>query len=142
MDLLPSNDEVLAEAIKHSKVVVGQAGTNSPEPKTAAEAALQTGFAVRGPDARQYVVTFAGLLRNVGHALKAAEMGPGGVGHRAISWLIFLAGGITQLIAGRILTRHYSPQLVAWELSGAFLTTAGLVSVLCGRIVARAVVKR
>ena len=65
MDRLPSNDEVLAEAIKHSKVVVGQAGTNTPEPKTAAEAALQTGFAVRGPDARQYVVTFAGLLRNV-----------------------------------------------------------------------------
>jgi adenylate cyclase len=65
LDRLPSNDEVLAEAIKHSKVVVGQAGTNTPEPKTAAEAALQTGFAVRGPDARQYVVTFAGLLRNV-----------------------------------------------------------------------------
>jgi adenylate cyclase len=65
LDRLPSNDEVLAEAIKHSRVVVGQAGTNTPEPKTAAEAALQTGFAVRGPDARQYVVTFAGLLRNV-----------------------------------------------------------------------------
>src|SRR5690349_797213 len=65
LDRLPSNDEVLAEAIKHSKVVVGQAGTNTPEPKTAAEAALQTGFAIRGPDAKQYVVTFAGLLRNV-----------------------------------------------------------------------------
>ena len=65
LDRLPSNDEVLAEAIKNSKVVVGQAGTNAPEPKTAAEAALQTGFAVLGPDAKQYVVTFAGLLRNV-----------------------------------------------------------------------------
>ncbi|HVI65925.1 MAG TPA: adenylate/guanylate cyclase domain-containing protein, partial [Bradyrhizobium sp.] len=31
----------------------------------AADAALQTGFAVRGPDPRQYLVTFAGLLRNV-----------------------------------------------------------------------------
>jgi len=89
-----------------------------------------------------FALLFGVMSLNVGHALKAAEMGTGGLGHRAISWLIFLAGGITQLIASRILTRHYSPQLVAWELSGAFLTTAGLVSVLCGRIVARAVVKR
>jgi adenylate cyclase len=65
LDSLPSNDEALAEAIKHSRVVVGQAGAASPEVKTAADAALQTGFAVRGPDARPYLVTFAGLLRNV-----------------------------------------------------------------------------
>jgi adenylate cyclase len=65
LDSLPSNDEALADAIKHSRVVVGQAGAAAPEVKTAANAALQTGFAVRGPDARQYVVTFAGLLRNV-----------------------------------------------------------------------------
>ena len=65
LDSLPSNDEALAEAITHSKAVVGQAGAASPEVRTAADAALQTGFAVRGPDARPYVVTFAGLLRNV-----------------------------------------------------------------------------
>jgi adenylate cyclase len=65
LDRLPSNDDALAEAIKHSRVVVGQAGAASPEPRTAADAALQTGFAVRGPDARPYLVTFAGLLRNV-----------------------------------------------------------------------------
>jgi adenylate cyclase len=65
LDRLPSNDEALAEAIKHSRVVVGQAGAASPEVRTAADAALQTGFAVRGPDARPYLVTFAGLLRNV-----------------------------------------------------------------------------
>jgi class 3 adenylate cyclase len=65
LDSLPSNDEALAAAIKHSRVVVGQAGAATPEPKTAAEAALQTGFAVRGPDPRPYVVTFSGLLRNV-----------------------------------------------------------------------------
>jgi adenylate cyclase len=46
-------------------VVAGQAGAASPEVKTAADAALQTGFAVRGPDPRPYLVTFAGLLRNV-----------------------------------------------------------------------------
>jgi len=65
LDSLPSNDEALAEAIKHSRVVIGQAGAAAPEVKTAADAALQTGFAVRGPDPRAYVVTFAGLLRNV-----------------------------------------------------------------------------
>jgi adenylate cyclase len=65
LDSLPSNDEALAEAIKHSRVVVGQAGAASPEARTAADAALQTGFAVRGPDARPFLVTFAGLLRNV-----------------------------------------------------------------------------
>jgi adenylate cyclase len=65
LDGLPSNDEALAEAIRHSRVVIGQAGAAAPELKTAADAALQTGFAVRGPDPRQYLVTFAGLLRNV-----------------------------------------------------------------------------
>ena len=65
LDSLPSNDEALAEAIRHSRVVIGQAGAAAPELKTAADAALQTGFAVRGPDPRQYLVTFAGPLRNV-----------------------------------------------------------------------------
>src|SRR5437588_1806680 len=65
LDSLPSNDEALAEAIKHSRVVVGQAGAAEPEPKTAADAALQTGFAVRGPDPSPYLITFPGLLRNV-----------------------------------------------------------------------------
>ena len=65
LDSLPSNDEALAEAIRHSRVVIGQAGAAALELKTAADAALQTGFAVRGPDPRQYLVTFAGLLRNV-----------------------------------------------------------------------------
>src|ERR1700747_3457626 len=65
LDNLPSNDDALAEVIQHSRVVVGQAGAAAAEAKTAAEAALQTGFAVRGPDAKPYLVTFAGLLRNV-----------------------------------------------------------------------------
>ena len=32
LDSLPSNDEALAEAIKHSRVVIGQAGAAEPEP--------------------------------------------------------------------------------------------------------------
>jgi adenylate cyclase len=63
---LPSNDDVLAQAIKRSaRVVVGQAGAAMPVPRAQAEAALQTGFAVRGPDPGKFLVTFPGLLRNV-----------------------------------------------------------------------------
>jgi adenylate cyclase len=62
---LPSNDAVLAEAIKRSRVIVGQAGSPVPAPRVEAEAALQTGFAVRGPDPGRFLVTFPGLLRNV-----------------------------------------------------------------------------
>jgi adenylate cyclase len=62
---LPSNDEVFAQAIRGARVVVGQAGSATATPRSQAEAALQTGFAVRGPDATPFIVTFAGLLRNV-----------------------------------------------------------------------------
>src|SRR5215469_11851960 len=63
--MLPSNDEVLAEAIERSRVVVGQVGSATPVPRSETEAALQTGFAVKGPDPTPFLVTFAGLLRNV-----------------------------------------------------------------------------
>ncbi len=62
---LPSNDEVLADAIKHARVVVGQAGSPTLQPRSDAEMALQTGFAFKGPDPTPFLVTFAGLLRNV-----------------------------------------------------------------------------
>jgi len=66
LDALPSNDQVLADAIKRAQmVVVGQAGSATPAPRTEAEMALQTGFAVLGPDPRQFLVTFPGLLRNI-----------------------------------------------------------------------------
>jgi adenylate cyclase len=76
LDSLPSNDEVFADAIKHSRVVVGQAGAAKPAPKTQAEAVLQTGFAIRGPDPSPYLVTFPGLLRNVA-AIEQAAAGRG-----------------------------------------------------------------
>ena len=63
---LPSNDAVLAEAIKQAgMVVVGQAGAATAKPRTDADMALQTGFAIRGPDPRPFLLTFPGLLRNV-----------------------------------------------------------------------------
>jgi adenylate cyclase len=66
LDSLPSNDTVLAEAIKNSRVVVvGQVGSAHIDPKTKAEQALQTGVAFLGPDPTPFLVTFPGLLRNV-----------------------------------------------------------------------------
>jgi adenylate cyclase len=65
LDSMPNNDDVLADAIKHSRVVVGQVGAAHFEPRSPSEAALQTGFAVLGPDPAPYLATFPGLLRNV-----------------------------------------------------------------------------
>src|SRR5580704_11437876 len=76
LDSLPSNDEVLADAIKQSRVIVGQAGTATPTPRTQAEMTQQTGFAIRGPDPAPYLVTFPGLLRNV-PPIEAAAAGRG-----------------------------------------------------------------
>jgi adenylate cyclase len=73
---LPSNDEVLAQAIKEARVVVGQAGSAMPAPRSQAEMALQTGFAVKGPDPAPFLVKFAGLLRNV-PAIEGAAAGRG-----------------------------------------------------------------
>src|SRR5579862_4750639 len=69
---LPSNDEVLADAIKHARVVVGQAGSPTPQPRSDAEKAQQTGFAFKGPDPSPFLVKFPGLLRNVPPVEQAA----------------------------------------------------------------------
>jgi adenylate cyclase len=65
LDSLPNNDDVLADAIKHSRVVIGEAGSAVPAPRSEAEQTLQTGFAVFGPDPSSFLVTFPGLLRDV-----------------------------------------------------------------------------
>jgi adenylate cyclase len=63
---LPSNDTIFAEAIKKAgNIVVGQTGADAAAPRSEAEMALRTGFAVRGPDPRRFLVRFRGLLRNV-----------------------------------------------------------------------------
>src|SRR5271156_4056760 len=66
LDALPSNDTIFADAIKKAGgIVVGQAGAATPAPRNNAEMTLQTGFAIRGPDPRPFLVTFPGLLRNI-----------------------------------------------------------------------------
>ena len=74
---LPSNDIVLADAIKRAGgVVVGQAGAATAAPRSEDDASPHTGFAVRGPDPRPYLVTFPGLLRNI-PAIEDAAAGRG-----------------------------------------------------------------
>jgi len=62
---LPSNDEVLAEAFRQSRVVVGQAGAAAPPTDPDREFVPQAGFISRGPDPRPNLLSFPGLLRNI-----------------------------------------------------------------------------
>ncbi len=72
---LPSNDDVLAAAMRASRVVLGQTALATPSPRTGPELP-QTGFGVRGPDKSEFIGTFPGLLRNV-PALEKAATGRG-----------------------------------------------------------------
>ena len=73
---LPSNDEVFAEAIRKSRVVVGESGL--PEEITALDKTLPvTGLAVLGEqDPQRFMFDFPGLLRNVS-VLEHAAAGRG-----------------------------------------------------------------
>ena len=77
LDSLPSNDAVLADAIKQSHVVVGQVGTarfRSRKPR--GRRRCRPALPVRGPDPAPYLVTFPGFLRNV-PAIEEAAAGRG-----------------------------------------------------------------
>jgi adenylate cyclase len=61
---LPSNDEILANAFRNSRVVLGESGL----PFAVAQqpgAQLPVGIATLGGDVRPYLLNFPGLLRNV-----------------------------------------------------------------------------
>lgn len=61
---LPSNDQVFAQAIKQSRVVVGESGV--PTPNAELDKKLpQTGLATLGEDPHPFLFKFPGLLRNV-----------------------------------------------------------------------------
>jgi adenylate cyclase len=61
---LPSNDEVFAEAIKASRVVLGESGL--PEEIATLDKTLPvTGLATLGEDPQRFMFDFPGLLRNV-----------------------------------------------------------------------------
>jgi adenylate cyclase len=71
---LPSNDAVLAETIKRSRVILGQSGVVRDKPVD--PTLPQTGIATRGPDPSAFLFTFPGLLRNV-PVLEEAAAGRG-----------------------------------------------------------------
>ena len=61
---LPSNDQVLADAIRQSRVVLGETGL--PEKQEQIEKDLPvTGFASLGEDIEPFLFEFPGLLRNI-----------------------------------------------------------------------------
>jgi adenylate cyclase len=63
---LPSNDAVLAEAIKKAGgIIVGETGAAEAAPRAEGETMPQTGFAIVGPNPRPFLITFPGLLRNI-----------------------------------------------------------------------------
>ena len=61
---LPSNDQVLADALRNSRVVLGESGL--PEEITALDKSLPvTGLAMLGEEPQKFMFQFPGLLRNV-----------------------------------------------------------------------------
>ena len=72
---LPSNDAVLADAIKRSHVVLGESGLPFPTP-TPKNAVPSAGIAAIGPNPRPFLLNYPGLLRNV-PVLEQAASGRG-----------------------------------------------------------------
>jgi adenylate cyclase len=72
---LPSNDQVLANAMRQSRVVLGESG--GPEVQASLDKSLPvTGIALRGEDPQPFMFQFRGLLRNV-PAIEHAAAGRG-----------------------------------------------------------------
>src|SRR5882724_11697642 len=72
---LPSNDQVFADAIKASRVVLGESGL--PEELVELDKGLPvTGLAMLGEEPQRFMFDFPGLLRNVG-VLEHAAAGRG-----------------------------------------------------------------
>jgi adenylate cyclase len=97
---LPSNDEVFAEAMRHSRVVLGQSGLS--EPRADLDKSLPvTGLAMLGEDPQRFMVQFPGLLRNTpvletaaaGRALLTIRPERDGIVRRVP--MIMLAQGVT-----------------------------------------------
>lgn len=72
---LPSNDQILADAIQRSRVVLGESGL--PYVLSEFDNSLPvTGLAMRGEEPQRFLLDFPGLLRNV-PVLEAAAAGRG-----------------------------------------------------------------
>ena len=72
---LPSNDQIFADAIRRSRVVLGESGL--PDVLTEFDKSLPvTGLAMLGEEPQPFMLDFPGLLRNV-HVLEQAAAGRG-----------------------------------------------------------------
>jgi len=72
---LPSNDQILADAIKRSRVVLGETGLGEVNPQLDKTFPV-TGIAMLGEDPQPFLFDFPGLLRNV-KPLEEAAAGRG-----------------------------------------------------------------
>ena len=61
---LPSNDQVMADAIKQSRVVLGGTGLPTVQPQIGTQIPAM-GIAALGGDPKPFIFTFPGLLQNV-----------------------------------------------------------------------------
>jgi adenylate cyclase len=73
--LLPSNDRILADAVRQSRVVLGESGVPTVHAELNKNLPV-TGFAMRGEDPQRFMYQFPGLLRNV-QVLEDAAAGRG-----------------------------------------------------------------
>jgi len=77
MSTLPRNDEILAQAIARSRVVLGQTSVRSVAGNRAEKRALApVQFALIGPDPKRYLIQFPDIVQNVPE-LEAAAAGRG-----------------------------------------------------------------
>jgi adenylate cyclase len=60
---LPSNDQVFADAMRRSRVVLGESGLSAPAPELDTTLPV-TGLAMLGDEPHQFMFQFPGLLRN------------------------------------------------------------------------------
>ncbi|WP_375460400.1 CHASE2 domain-containing protein [uncultured Enterovirga sp.] len=73
---LPSNDQVLADTMRASRVILGQTALAERVEVAVSEPLPQTGFAMMGPDPSRFIRSYPGLLRNV-PVLEQAASGRG-----------------------------------------------------------------
>jgi adenylate cyclase len=97
---LPSNDQVFADAMRHSRVVLGESGLSRPRDDLDKSLPV-TGLAMLGEDPQRFMFHFPGLLRNTpvleqaaaGRALLTINPERDGIVRRVP--MILLAQGIT-----------------------------------------------
>lgn len=65
LEALPTNDQVMADAMRGGRVVLGQSGVPFALPDSGPKDLPRTGFANMGASPEPYLITFDGLLKNL-----------------------------------------------------------------------------